>query len=74
MRNIEADEERRKDGIDMVLYKRKWPCAVCGSILIYDSQTHELKCDCCTIRLSVKPLDLATNFLKLANLEKEVKA
>ena len=50
----------------MTLYLRKENCWVCGKQVIYDSDTGDLTCGCCTIKLKVKPLDLATNWVKFA--------
>lgn len=50
---------------EITLYVRRFDCAVCGKPVYYDDETGELTCGCCTIKLAVKPLDLAVNFFKL---------
>lgn len=62
-----SSEENHQEGVlNLVLYVRKWNCAVCDKPVIYDSEKGELTCGCCKVKLAVKPLDLATSFVKLA--------
>jgi len=56
----------------MTRYERKWKCAVCDDLLIYDSEKCTLSCRCKTIEdYTIPQVWLNQNFRKAIDTETE---
>jgi len=46
----------------MTLHKRKFTCAICGGVVIYDDERCVMRCKCREIGCQIPEKDLMENF------------